>query len=73
MRNVAGVGTCARRRSVLLPSAAGGGLLYQAGCTLLVAKAGGALQGVALVCTYEIGEGLVEPPSFGAPTKRRRK
>ena len=52
----------------LKPSEEGGGLLYQAGCKLLVAKEGGVLKGLALICTYEIGEGLIEPRSFGRPT-----
>ena len=26
------------------------------------------LKGLALICTYEIGEGLIEPRSFGRPT-----
>ena len=52
----------------LKPSEEGGGLLYQAGCKLLVAKEGGVLKGLALICTYEIGEGLIESRSFGRPT-----
>ena len=52
----------------LRPNASGNGLLYQAGCKLLVAHEGAALKGCAIVCTYEIGEGLVEPRAFGTPT-----
>ena len=43
--------------------------MYQAGCKLLVAQEGGdELKGVAVICTYEVGEGLIEPRSFGRPT-----
>ena len=52
----------------LKPSEEGGGLLYQAGCKLLVAKESSVLKGLALICTYEIGEDLIEPRSFGRPT-----
>ena len=52
----------------LKPSDEGSGLLYQAGCKLLVAKQGSVLRGLALICTYEIGEDLIEPRSFGRPT-----
>ena len=62
------VGTGVSVSQSLRPSADGGGLLYQAGCKLLVAQEGATLKGLALVCTYEIGEGLVEPRSFGRPT-----
>ena len=50
----------------LKPSKDGGGLVYQAGCKLLVCTDGGAVKGVAIICTYEIGEGLI-PKGFGAP------
>lgn len=62
------VGTGVSISQSLRPSADGGGLLYQAGCKLLVAQEGVTLKGLALMCTYEIGEGLIEPRSFGRPT-----
>ena len=49
----------------LKPSADGGGLLYQANCRLIVATDAGEVKGVALICTYEVGEQLIEPRAFG--------
>ena len=42
--------------------------MYQAGCQVVVAKEGGALKGLSIICTYEIGEDLIEPRSFGNAT-----
>ena len=50
----------------LKPSDDGDGLLYQAGCNLLVAMEGDELRGVAVVCTYEVDKNLVWPRTFGA-------
>ena len=52
----------------LKPSSEGNGLLYQAGCKLLVAMQGNVLEVVAIICTYEVGEELIEPCAFGVPT-----
>ena len=49
----------------LKPSADGSGLLYQANCRLLVATDDGEVKGLALICTYEVDEQLIEPRSFG--------
>ena len=62
------VGTGVSIRQSLRPSDEGGGLVYQAGCKLLIATEGDTVKGLAIVCTYEIGEGLIEPRSFGNPT-----
>ena len=62
------VGTGVSVSQSLRPSNEGGGLVYQAGCKLLVATEGSAVRGLAIVCTYEIGEGLIEPRGFGSPT-----
>ena len=61
------VGTGVSIRQSLKPSEEGGGLVYQAGCKLLVATEGDVVKGVGIVCTYEIGEGLIEPRGFGTP------
>jgi hypothetical protein len=62
------VGTGVGIRQSLKPSDEGGGLVYQAGSKLLIATEGNAVKGLAIVCTYEIGEGLIEPRGFGTPT-----
>jgi hypothetical protein len=62
------VGTGVSIRQSLRPSDEGGGLVYQAGCKLLIATEGNTVKGLAIVCTYEIGEGLIEPRSYGNPT-----
>ena len=62
------IGTGVSVSQSLKPSAEGGGLVYQAGSKLLVAMQGSELKGVAIVCTYEVGEGLVEPRAFGTHT-----
>ena len=62
------VGTGVSVSQSLKPSDEGGGLVYQAGCMVVVAKEGGVLKGVSIICTYEIGEGLIEPRSFGNAT-----
>ena len=49
----------------LAPSADGDGLVNQTGCQLIVAEHNGTLRGVAIVCTYTPGEGLIEPAAFG--------
>ena len=49
----------------LMPNAQGDGLLHQAGCQLLVAERDDSLRGVAILCTYEAGNGLMEPVAFG--------
>ena len=46
----------------------GDGLLYQDGCALVIAErddAVGEVKGVAIVCEYTPGEGLIEPVRFG--------
>ena len=52
----------------LKPSDEGGGLLNQANCKLIVAMQDDQLKALAIVCTYEVGQGLIEPRSFGTPT-----
>jgi hypothetical protein len=59
------VGTGVSVSQSLKPSSEGGGLVYQAGCMLVVAKEGGTLRGVSVICSYEIGEDLIEPRAFG--------
>ena len=62
------VGTGVSVSQSLKPSAQGAGLLYQAGCKLLVADVAGVVKGVALICSYETGEQLIEPRQFGDAT-----
>ena len=52
----------------LKPSDEGGGLVYQAGCMLMIAKEGGVLKGLSIICTYEIGEDLIGSRTFGHAT-----
>ena len=60
------VGTGVSVSQSLAPNAEGNGLVHQPGCTLLVADEGGSLKGVAIVCDYDVDEGLIEPEAFGA-------
>ena len=61
------VGTGVSVSQSLRPNREGNGLLYQAGCKVLVAEEGGTLKGIAIVTTYEPAEGLISPRAFGSP------
>ena len=62
------IGTGVSVSQSLKPTAQGNGLLYQAGGRLLVAMEGSMLKGVALVFSYEVNEGLIDPQAFGNAT-----